>query len=71
MMEGRFISILAIAGIAMGCAKVESCIDSTDVMRFEAAHPSTRATETGFEAGDTIGVYISGYEDGKPVPLQL
>ena len=71
MMEGRFISILAIAGIAIGCAKVESHIDSTDVMRFEAAYPSTRATETGFEAGDTIGVYISGYEDGKPVPLQL
>lgn len=63
--------MLAIAGIAMGCARMESPIESGDVMRFEAAHPSTRATETAFEAGDTIGVYISGYEDGKPVPLQL
>lgn len=64
---------ICLSGLAlaiMGCGEAVP-VDNDDIMRFEAVHPSTRATETGFEAGDKIGVYITEYENGKPLHLQL
>lgn len=66
----RWICLSVLAILPAGCGDALPA-DNDDIMHFEAVHPSTRATETGFEARDKIGVYIAEYEDGRPLPLQL
>lgn len=64
--------ILTAVIIIAGCNKVEipdAAIDGA--MHFNVSHPATKATETAFEAGDKMGVYIAAYEGGKPLALQL
>ncbi|MGN1232322.1 MAG: fimbrillin family protein [Candidatus Cryptobacteroides sp.] len=71
--NSHYFGWICLSGLAlaiMGCGEAAP-VDNDDIMRFEAVHPSTRATETGFEVGDKIGVYITEYENGKPLPLQL
>lgn len=64
--------LLSAAILAFGCNKVETpSVDNDGAMRFNVEHPATKATETEFEKGDKIGVYITGYENGKPLALQL
>jgi hypothetical protein len=54
------------------CNKIETPEIAEDgAMHFNVQYPATKATETAFEAGDKIGVYITGYENDKPMPLQL
>lgn len=70
----KYIALAALALVAMGC-KIEN-IDNTPVvddgvMRIEALHPSTRATETSFENGDVIGLYATTYEGEQAMPLQI
>ena len=58
---------------------MESCNKNDEVLSFDehlmyidAVHPaSTRATATSFETGDKIGVYVTQYQNGKVVPLQI
>ena len=40
-------------------------------MKFNVVYPATKATETAFEPGDKIGVYVTAYENGQASPLQL
>ncbi len=41
-------------------------------MRFSAEYPATRATETAFERDDTMGVFVTKYDDnGEAVELQV
>ena len=64
--------ILSVAIIIAGCNKVEvpeAVLDGA--MHFNVSHPATKATETAFEAGDKMGVYITAYEGEKPLALQL
>lgn len=71
-MKKIFISAIAILAAFAGCNKIETpAVTDDGTMRFNVAHPATKATETAFEAGDKIGVYITGYQDGKPLALQL
>ena len=65
--------ILALAALFLfSCNKMETPeITDDGAMRFNVQYPVTKATETAFEAGDKIGVYITGYENNKPLPLQL
>lgn len=71
-MKKIFISAIAILAAITGCNKIETpAVTDDGTMRFNVAHPATKATETAFEAGDKIGVYITGYQDGKPLALQL
>ena len=70
----KYIALAALALVAMGCAREN--IDNTPVvddgvMRIEALHPSTRATETSFENGDVIGLYATTYEGEQATPLQI
>ena len=70
----KYIAIIALALVAMSCEKDN--IDNTTVvedgvMRIEALHPSTRATETSFENGDVIGLYATTYEGEQAMPLQI
>lgn len=70
----RYITLAALALVAMGCEREN--IDNTPVvddgvMRIEALHPSTRATETSFENGDVIGLYATTYENEVAMPLQI
>lgn len=70
-MKTKFIILFA-ALLAFGCNKIETPMVSDDgAMRFNVAHPATKATETAFETGDKMGVYITEYQDGKPLALQL
>lgn len=53
-----------------GCAESET--SSTDEMRFIATYPSaTRASETAFEAGDAMGVYVTRFDGESASPLQV
>lgn len=71
-MKKIFISAFAILTAIMGCNKIETPEVSDDgTMHFIVSHPATKATETTFEAGDKIGVYITGYQNEKPLALQL
>lgn len=64
--------LLIVSLIIAGCSKVENPTASDEgAMRFNVEYPATKATETAFEKGDRIGVYITGYEDGRPLALQL
>ena len=70
----KYIALAALALVAMGCEREN--IDNTPVvddgvMRIEALHPSTRATETSFENGDVIGLYATTYEGDQATPLQI
>lgn len=70
----KYIVLAVFALVAMGC-EIEN-IDNTpvvddSVMRIEALHPSTRATETSFENGDVIGLYATTYEGEQAMPLQI
>lgn len=65
--------LFVLAALAMvGCNKIETPEAADDgAMHFNVQYPTTKATETAFEAGDKIGVYITAYEDNKPLALQL
>ena len=70
----KYIAIIALALVAMSCENEN--IDNTPVvedgvMRIEALHPSTRATETAFESSDVIGLYATTYEGESAMPLQI
>lgn len=68
------ILILAVATLLMAsCSKNEEIIAPEEsVMQITATHPSaTRATATGFEAGDKIGVYVTDYTGDVASPLQI
>lgn len=70
-----FVSIVAmLAAGAASCSQDEfeptTTPDSTDkkIMAFTFSHPSqTRATETAFEKGDKVGLFVT--ESGKPLEI--
>lgn len=71
-MKTKSIIIFTAAILAFGCNKAETPnVTSNGAMCFTVDYPATKATETAFEAGDRIGVYITAYENGKPLELQL
>ncbi len=67
------ITILAAALLIVGCNKAEMHQQNIQdvAMRFNVVHPATKATETSFESGDKMGVYVTAYQDGKALPLEL
>lgn len=43
-----------------------------DVITFSTVHPNaTKVTSTSFEAGDAIGIFATGYDNGTASPLQV
>lgn len=68
------ILILVVATLLMAsCSKNdEFVVPKEGVMQITATHPSaTRATATGFEDGDKIGVYVTDYTGDVASPLQI
>lgn len=71
----KYIAVMALALMVMSCEKEN--IDNIPVvedgvMRIEALHPSaTRATDSAFESGDVIGLYVTTYEGDESLPLQI
>lgn len=64
----------ALMMLATGCSKDDEgqTFEKEDVMTFEAVHPAaTRVSETQFEAGDRIGVYVVEHDNGNVAPLQI
>lgn len=54
------------------CDKAEEITVNDGSIRFVMQHPSaTRATETSFEQGDKIGLYLTEYTGETPAPLQI
>ena len=71
-MKTKSIILFAAALSAFACNKIETPEAADDgAMRFNVQYPATKATETAFEAGDKIGVYITAYEGSTPQALQL
>ena len=70
----KYIATVAVALAVMSCEKVnlkESVVDDS-VMRIEVLYPSaTRATQSGFESGDVMGLYATTYEGEAAMPLQI
>lgn len=55
-----------------GCAKPEKSMESPSLeMEFDVEYPGvvSKATMTGFEAGDVIGLYMTEWADDEPVKL--
>ena len=64
-----FLTAIA-ALIISSCAKDNSYLESGQ-MQFKAEYPATKATSTNFENGDAMGVFVTKYENDKPLPLQI
>ena len=68
----RYIGMVAIALLAIGCEKENNNQVEEGAMRIEVLHPSaTRATDTAFESGDVIGLYATEYTGEAAAPLQI
>ena len=70
----KIFSILAVATLLMvGCENSDNIpVVEEGVMQIEVLHPSaTRATETTFESGDVIGLYVTEYSEEVASPLQI
>lgn len=67
------ISATALLFLAGSCSKTEDVnVGGSDEIRFSAQYPNTtRATDTAFEAGDAMGVYVTKYDGSTPQPLQV
>ena len=71
-MKTKSIILFAATLAAFACNKIETPeVVEDGAVRFNVMYPETKATETAFETGDKIGVYIAAYEGGKPLALQL
>lgn len=54
------------------CDKAEEIAVDDGSIRFVMQYPSaTRATETSFEQGDKIGLFLTEYTGETPAPLQI
>lgn len=67
----KVLMISAAVVLLAGCSKNTPDNINDNAMQFIVNHPSTKATETAFESGDKIGVYITAYKGDKPLALQL
>ena len=70
----KIFSILAVATLLMvGCENSDNIpVIEDGVMQIEVLHPSaTRATETAFESGDVVGLYVTEYSGEVASPLQI
>lgn len=70
----NLILIITFAILTIGCTKdnLENKVEDTNLMNIEVLHPSaTRVTNTAFESGDVIGVYVSEYDTDIAKPLQI
>jgi hypothetical protein len=60
-------SCLSILFALAGCSSNDNVADDVNVMKFDILHPSqiasSKATETAFESGDSVGVYISNHNE--------
>ena len=65
--------LLSILALALSCTKTPAeIIDNNELVLIPVfPETGTRATESGFESGDKIGIYITSYNSDTPSPLQL
>ncbi len=73
-MKHYIMALSATLLLVAGCQNGDEPIPATPndgVMRFEMSHPATRVTETAFEAGDKIGIYVTQYNGETPAELQI
>lgn len=72
MIMKKTLITLAAALLLGSCTKSEIEVINQDEMRFTVNYPATtRATEIGFENGDSFGVYVTQYDGNNTVPLQV
>lgn len=70
----KTILLLSALAMALSCAKTQTAeLASCAEIQLCPIFPGTevKATATGFEAGDNIGIYITKYNGDKPFPLQI
>lgn len=62
----------ALTLLIVGCSKADIKQGNSKEMQFAPQMSnSTKATDTAFENGDEIGIFVVKYENSKPSPLQL
>lgn len=68
----KIMIIMAVA-LMSACTKEEHFQqpDSSNIMKFDIVHPGTKATETSFENGDRIGLFVVEYDGENQLPLQI
>lgn len=49
----------------------EYVADLSNEMQFAAEYPTTRATDTNFEVGDVMGIFVTQYDGDEALPLQI
>lgn len=59
-----------IAALTIGCEKNGTKTDD-GLVRFEVSYPGTKATDSAFENGDRVGLYMTSYDGEKPQPLRV
>ena len=71
-MKKHFLSYISVLLLALlfGCEKDTGTSGSSPVCFYLSPEPSTRATDTEFEKGDAIGVFVAARDD-ESVPAQL
>lgn len=67
----KILCLLSVVLLGLSCSKTDNVTDK-NTMRFSALYPNkSKATSSGFEQKDTIGVYVTQYDGAAAVPLQL
>ena len=74
-MKKRIMYGLALAGIAgviflSGCSKMETQSEGMPILISAGMKVYTRATDTSFEQGDALGLYLVKWASGTPGSLQ-
>lgn len=65
-----YITIMMLA--ACGCSKTGSVSETDRMMKFSPSLPgATKASDSAFENGDEIGIFVVTYDNGASSPLQL
>lgn len=69
----RFIFIFVVMILVLSsCTNNENeMVTLTNQMEFAVDYPYTRATNTGFEVEDAMGVFVTQYNEGNASPLQI
>lgn len=57
--------------MAFACAKDPSIETASDEMVFRPFYPGTKASDSGFEVGDSIGIYVCEYEEDTAPILEI
>lgn len=63
--------LICLALCALSCSKERPSAEADHAIKFNVNYPGTKATASGFEQGDTCGVYMTQYNGSTAEALQV